>query len=297
MSLKHIVPPRDPAILAEWHAPTRAELLAIIPDATPLYRDLAGLVADYLPGTETKFPPIPPLPADYVPKPHNIYIASQDGDLQQIQWLIECNGEDVNNRICHWSPFELVVCWPDLTNVRLQCARYLVSRGADPANQHYNGSTALMIVCGRAHWDAARYLLYYHNDIPSSNPADPPRRLCDITDNTGRSILNYTVEFDNPELLRDLILQFGMDPMHTFRGWSLLQWAARYDRVDIARFLVEEIGLDPNRQEGGTPMNTATNNRSDSVIQYLRSPLAAEARTAKRRLFGLEPPTTSKKRG
>jgi hypothetical protein len=261
----HVVPPRDPRVLAEWRPPTRAELLSIIPDCSPLYRDLAGMVADCLPGTDAKYPPLPPLPADYQPNEHSVAKSCAKGDLRQLQWHVERKGEDVNQQDSRWSMLHWACC-----SGKLQCVQYLLSRGANPAAHTSRSCTPLMLASAVRYWDIARYLLHHHNDIAPVNPADPPGRVCDIRNNDGRTVLHLCDH--SPELTRELVLQYGMDPnQDDDEGNTPLHLAARLGRLEIARVLVEECGANPNMRNchGQTAADLAECYGESATAKYL----------------------------
>ena len=69
------------------------------------------MVADFLDDVGAKYPPLPPLPDDYKSNGLDIFEASRLGDLRQLQWLVEREGADVNQRdgngwtLLHWAAY------------------------------------------------------------------------------------------------------------------------------------------------------------------------------------------------
>jgi ankyrin repeat protein len=264
-----VLPPRNLRVLAEWRAPTRAELLSIIPDCSPLYRDLAGMVADCLPGTEAKYPALPPLPAGYQPNHRDIFQASSEGDLHQLQWLVERKGEDVNqHNEDQWIPLHFAAI-----HGFLKCVQYLLSRGANPAARTSWSYTPLMFAALGGHCDTVRYLLHHHNDIAPADPTDPPGRVCDIRNTDGWTVLHQLTN-GNLELVRDLVLQYGMDPNKGGkRGDTPLHSAVLFGKLEAVRMLVEECGADPNivNKHGQTAARLADEIGFSDAANYLRS--------------------------
>ena len=149
--------------------------------------------------------------------------------------------------------------------------QYMLSRGANPAAQDTIGRTPLIYSSEHRHWDTVHYLLHHHNEIAPVNPTDPPGRVCDIRNNDGWTVFHWA--FNDSELTRELVLQYGMDPNSADnKGETSLHWVARCGRLEIARVLVEECGANPNMRNchGQTAADIATITRHWAVAKYLR---------------------------
>ena len=175
---------------------------------------------------------------------------AMSGAMDLVKLLVEEYGADVNAAdVDGKTPFLLAI-----SERRLELARYLVARGADPEARRHDGATALHIACypteDKNDIDAVTFLLKECNADPTTamlDGATPLRAAMDGECQPGDAVI-------------DLLLECGADVDASTKDGATPLWiACRNGYLDtVVRLLAHGADVTKATNDGITPLVIAT---------------------------------------
>ena len=238
-----------------------------------------------MPEKEMEFPPITEKPENFV---DDLLDACESRDLPSIQWLIEKENEDPNQKDEFGNSLHYAIFAHNPTIVK-----YLISKGVDIEAKGFQGMTPLLTACKEDQLPIVQYLISKGANIEAECAAE----IC----------IHIAATKNSPKILKYLIEQqkMGVDtldkekrtPLHIAcisgsilnveyliskganidatdkLGFKCIHYAVIADKLPVISYLIEDQNIDVDITDGNntTPLFYATVQGNLSIVAYLVS--------------------------
>ena len=184
--------------------------------------------------------------------------ALEDGNLQEVRWLVEEEGEDPKRGVGLFGSTPLQY---SAVGGHLQVVRYLIEeQHCDPKRVDKYGWTPLHFSARDGHLHVVRYLIEEKHCDPKS------------VDKIGWTPLHDSAIGGYLQVVRYLIEEQHCDPKCVDKyGWSPLHLSADGGHLKVVRYLIEEQHCDPKcvDKDGRNPLHRASMKGHMEVVNYL----------------------------
>lgn len=224
-----------------------------------------------------------------------VYIATRNGHLGLLKYLVEHHGGDVS----HMTTRRTTLLHLAARRGHVDVARWLAKeKGLNPRACNKHGGTPLHTACEAGHLVIVKFLVeemfcdaqYIHGDLPESplhtaciaGRIDVLRYLlesqhCDSNHKTknGETLLHLAAQRGHRELVEYLIVEQQLDPNErTDRQYTPLHLAAQSNKPEIVRYLVTlpQCDVDSRSKKNGySPLHVASKYGRLEVVRTLLS--------------------------
>ena len=181
----------------------------------------------------------------------DLHEAAWAGHLEEVQYLVEGQGLDMNARDDRGFTALHFAAWAG----HLEVVQYLVGQGASVTATFYGG-TALHFAAAGDHLAVVQYLVEQGASVTA-------------TDNSGNTALHLAVRRGHLSVVRHLVEEHGAAVNATDNeGWTPLHHAAGRGHLSVVRYLVENgADVDATDDYGTTPRDLS----DGDVEEYLES--------------------------